>query len=554
MADSSAAARRRNVRVILQARTTSSRLPAKSLLPVGGIPLAVLCARRLKRTGADVVLATSDRSADDLLASTAAAAGVAVFRGSLADVLSRFVACARDLADDDVLVRMTADNPVPDADFIDDLLDAFIAQNVVYLGSRWPEDGLPYGLGGEVFTVGALRRAQERATPYESEHVTPRLAAGQSVGVLTGSDLGIDSDKASLRCTIDSLDDYLAMARVFAQTGDPVQTDWRSIVQALADGTRNAVTYCTASGERRTARIAVGTAQFGMDYGIANQTGCPSDDDIEAIIRIAAAAGATYLDTARAYGEAERRLGQLFQSGRLPGMGVVSKVAPLTSLPRTASASAVASAVDASVFRSCHALRRHRIDVMMMHRFADTLRWKGAALGRLSELRNDDVVGDIGVSVYTPAEAIQCLADERVGHLQIPFNLLDARWLSERFQAALRQRPSVTIHARSVFLQGLLINEPYIWPGWFQRSEEFVDTIRQLCVQLGRRSPVDLCMAYVRAWPWVSTLVLGAELPSQMEELATLATNDPLSLREAAIVRDAFRAVPARLLNPASWQ
>ena len=77
------------VRVILQSRTLSERLPAKVLLPLGGLPIAVLCARRLANTGLDVVLATSDTASDDLLARTAAEAGIRVFRGSLDDVLGR---------------------------------------------------------------------------------------------------------------------------------------------------------------------------------------------------------------------------------------------------------------------------------------------------------------------------------------------------------------------------------------------------------------------------------------------------------------------------------
>ena len=104
----------RRVRIVLQARTTSTRLPAKVLLPVGGMPLAILCARRLGSSGREVVLATSDTPSDDVLASIAEANAIRVHRGSLDDVLTRFLDCTADLADEDLIVRATADNAVPD--------------------------------------------------------------------------------------------------------------------------------------------------------------------------------------------------------------------------------------------------------------------------------------------------------------------------------------------------------------------------------------------------------------------------------------------------------
>src|SRR5579872_736077 len=133
------------VRIVLQARTSSSRLPAKSLLPVGGLPLAVLCARRLANTGREVILATSSDCSDDLLAAVAEEHGIKVFRGSLEDVLARFVACTADLADEDLIVRATADNALPDGVFVDQLIALFEAQPLPYLGTSSPADGLPYG-------------------------------------------------------------------------------------------------------------------------------------------------------------------------------------------------------------------------------------------------------------------------------------------------------------------------------------------------------------------------------------------------------------------------
>ena len=121
------------IRVVLQARTTSSRLPAKVLLPLGGMPLAILCAKRLGSSGREVILATSNSASDDFLAATATQAGVRVLRGSLDDILDRFLYCTSDLKDDDLVVRATADNPFPDGNFIEQLISAFEKSGQNYL-------------------------------------------------------------------------------------------------------------------------------------------------------------------------------------------------------------------------------------------------------------------------------------------------------------------------------------------------------------------------------------------------------------------------------------
>jgi len=546
---------RRRVRVILQARTTSSRQPAKSLLPLGGVPLAILCAKRLSGDDLEVVLATSVDPSDDVLAGIAARAGVHVFRGDLTDVLARFVACAADLADDDIVVRMTADNPVPDVDLVRRLVAAFVEQDASYLTTRWPDDGLPYGVGGEVFTVAALRRAAGATTFYEREHVTPFMVAHERVGILGPGGLGVDGDYSRARCTIDTLDDFVGMARVFEKVSDPVTAAWQDLV-ALSPPDLNAsgldVSRVAINPEPR-GRIVLGTAQFGMHYGVTNRSGYPSDAELQAILCAAKASGLTQIDTARGYGNAEARLGVESAAGHLDGIQIISKVEPLWALHRRAGTCAVAAAVDASVFRSCYALQRRRIDVMMFHRFNDMVGWDGAALDRLHALVDEGVIGAVGVSVYTPAEAIRGLADDRVTHLQIPFNLLDHRWLADDFLAAVRARPAVTIHVRSVFLQGLLINPAGVWPAWFQRAEEFVVKIAELSRELGRISPADLCMAYVRGFPWVGTLVVGVDCVQQFTELAAVSSNPSLRPEELKLVQSAFRSAPRRLLNPSKW-
>lgn len=189
----------------------------------------------------------------------------------------------------------------------------------------------------------------------------------------------------------------------------------------------------------------------------------------------------------------------------------------------------------------------------MFHRYTDMVHWNGAAIDRLSTHVENGVIGEIGVSVYTPEEAVRSMADERISHIQIPFNLLDIRWITQDFLQALEARNNLKIHARSVFLQGLLLNEADIWPQWATESRKLVDKIEELTQLLDRRNKIDLCLSYVRAFPWVTSLVLGVESANQLAEIIALTHERPLTPEECSIVQDTFHGVSERLLNPALW-
>ena len=543
----------RAVRIVLQARTTSSRLPAKVLLPIGGVPLAILCAWRLGSSGRPVVLATSRERTDDMLTQIAEKAGLRVFRGSLTDVLDRFVQCVADMKDDDIIVRATADNPLPSGRFIDALLQSFGDGSRDYVATSWPTDGLPYGVCAEVMTVAALRRASEETQdPYDREHVTPWLVRQAPAGGHVG--LPLAADFSHLRASIDTLSDYLALASAFAGVDNPLEVDWRELIPKLPADNCVARRIPVSRRHRESfGLITLGTVQLGLNYGVSNQSGKPSDTEAAAILSAAARAGVTHLDTARAYGDSESRIGQLLPADARSTIKIITKLQPLDGLPEDASQREIRSAVDASVYGSCRDLRREQIDVLMFHSSADMFRWRGAAIDRLQDLVARGVICALGVSIYAPGEAAGSILDDRITHVQIPFNLLDSRWLRGPFVEALAQRSDVRVHVRSVFLQGLLINRAETWPSWVSQSRAYVQRIDGLTRQFGRKSPADLCMAYVRGFPWVSSLVLGVETLRQLQELLSYAGEPALTVDEARLAASRFVDVPARILNPSLW-
>ena len=170
--------------VIAQARMGSSRLPGKVLRRAGELSLLEHLARRLRRakTATDLVVATTEGGDDDPLVEAAQALGFRVGRGSVDDVLARYVGTLSSLgaAPEDVVVRVTADCPLLDPGELDRLVEEFLARRgtadeVDYLTNQAGEvRKIPRGLDVEVFTVGGLERAGREATlAGDREHVTP---------------------------------------------------------------------------------------------------------------------------------------------------------------------------------------------------------------------------------------------------------------------------------------------------------------------------------------------------------------------------------------------
>ena len=162
---------------IVQARTSSSRLPGKVLKLIGTKPMVLYQLERLKRcTNLDrFVLATSDDDSDDILADVVSSAGFDVFRGDLEDVLERFRACSVGEKASTV-VRLTGDCPLSDPALIDELVQAFAEGGWDYLANCADEQQLsvPDGFDVEVFRAELLERAaREALLPSEREHVTP---------------------------------------------------------------------------------------------------------------------------------------------------------------------------------------------------------------------------------------------------------------------------------------------------------------------------------------------------------------------------------------------
>jgi spore coat polysaccharide biosynthesis protein SpsF len=544
---------------ILQVRTSSSRLPGKALLPIAALPAAVLSAQRAGNTGIEVRVATSSDPSDDQLAATLTGHGLTVSRGSQQNVLARFTEACGDLDSNDIVVRLTADNVLPDGSFLAQLLAAFDPTRFDYLGTHSPLDGLPYGMSAELFTVDALRRAAADSSSAEDvEHVTPWIRRHLRVQRWVAQ--GVPAYWSRLRCTIDSFSDFQAVARLFDGERNAVGVPHVELIERLALastlGQAPRTPFEPDAQGRLASRLTLGGVQLGVAYGVANTHGCPDDGELDQLLELAVDAGVTTIDTARAYRQSESRIGHWLQSRQESRLRVITKLDVLDSLPPDAPAAWVKAAVDASVFQSLAALRATRIDTLLLHRWSHHGEWNGEAWKRLLGLRDAGVVSALGCSVSSPEQAIEALSDPDVVHIQCPVNLLDQRWRAPRWLAAVQARPDVTIHARSVLLQGLVTLPAERWPVFVGDCDaaELLARLDELALRCERESRVDLCMAYVASLPWVRSLVSGVETAAQLRENLRLIARPALTTAQRDLVHETLPALPLKLLDPSQWE
>lgn len=306
---------------------------------------------------------------------------------------------------------------------------------------------------------------------------------------------------------------------------------------------------------RGASRLVLGAAQLGMAYGISNTTALAPHEK-QTLLAAAVAGGIDLIDTARAYGTSEDVIGQFLASDLASACRVVTKLAPLTELSASASGDEVSQAVEESLRQSRQSLGITKFDTVLLHRASHLTAWNGAVWHMLQDHASRGSIGTIGVSVQTPDELVLALDTPGVAHIQLPFNILDWRWdgVLPRLIAARKQR-RVTVHARSLLLQGLLVaSRPESWAmAGVANPQPIQEWLKNQVEQFGRDSVADLCMAYVIAQDWVDGLVVGIDNIAQLQANLQFVTSPPLAALDLDQILQTRPRLTIHTLDPAKW-
>lgn len=251
-------------------------------------------------------------------------------------------------------------------------------------------------------------------------------------------------------------------------------------------------------------KIALGTAQFGLDYGVTNSGGQLSDDACLEILTFAEASGITKLDTAVAYGESEDKLGSFLLSQNFT---VISKIPELSC--------ADPLLIQQYVKSSLKKLKRKSLEAVLFHSEKNLLGGNADYYyEQLTLLKTKGLVNKVGVSFYTVEAAEIILSKYDIDLIQIPANILDRRF-EKRGILRLAKSKGVEVHVRSIFLQGLLATNNR--PEKFKNNEE----LQRFDAEADRLSltSMQLALLYLTRISDIDYAVVGCLSAQQLKEI-----------------------------------
>lgn len=295
-----------------------------------------------------------------------------------------------------------------------------------------------------------------------------------------------------------------------------------------------------------TAELILGTAQFGMDYGIANRSGQPSQDRVVTILKAAYQNGISAFDTAPGYGDgtSESRIGQFLTSRGDPAV-VITKLPSVRSRVEKEN-KGIKRCVTESLAGSLDRLGRQKVEGYLLHDETDLVLSNGEVLEVLHEQKKQGRVEQIGVSMYTPSLAEAVLQDYDIDILQVPMNVFDCRF------EAIAAASDAAILARSVYLQGLFFLSPEQADHRVPGAGGLVHRLHSLARELGR-SVSNLAVAFVRDNEHVDGIMIGVDSVEQLEENVELMASPPIREKIQDELQDVFSGLPKTIVNPVHW-
>lgn len=288
-------------------------------------------------------------------------------------------------------------------------------------------------------------------------------------------------------------------------------------------------------------RLTLGTVQFGLKYGIVNQSGKVSDFDLADILATAEDRGIDTLDTAIAYGDCETRLGEL-------GVSAFRIGTKIPIIPDGMQPNECCRWVVSQVEKSLKRLRISRLSSVLVHR-SDDLQGTHSeyVLDGLQRCKARGLCDSVGVSLYD-VNAVESIARKHsIDLIQTPFNIFDQSIIRLGY-LDFCNKMQIDVHVRSIFLQGLLVAEPNQRPEYFRQWESHWDRWDSWLLKNGCKA-IDACVQFAISNHKIDRVVFGVENRSQLTEICD-ATEKSIA---GCYGLCEFAIDDSKLINPSLW-
>lgn len=281
-------------------------------------------------------------------------------------------------------------------------------------------------------------------------------------------------------------------------------------------------------------KIALGTVQWGLDYGIANTHGIPSDEALKSIFALANKNGIDLFDTAVQYGEAEKRVGQFSN----PEHRIITKIGNFT--PQ--------NSLKIQLDNSFKHFKREKIYGCLFHDIEELTK-NNDLWTELLEYKATGKISKMGYSLYEPQELLDLLeAGLHPDLIQLPYSILD-----RKFEPYFEQLKSLDteIHIRSVFLQGLYFMSIEALSSKFNDLKGTLKEVEEIATEFGL-TKVELALNYVLKNKYVDYAIIGVEQSSQLKEIINAS-----KIVFSKSIEERLNALSVEnptLLNPSNWK
>ena len=289
---------------------------------------------------------------------------------------------------------------------------------------------------------------------------------------------------------------------------------------------------------KTSSKIILGTAQFGLDYGISNNDGQVALNEIKKVLDFAYSSNIRTLDTAISYGESEKNIGLASTSN----FNIISKIPKLDNIKNIDEfiRKQINNSIQKLKVESLYGLLFHDISIFKS-------KYGQEAYKIICQLRDEGLIRKIGISIYDTESSYEVLDKYDFDIVQAPLNIFDRRILSQEFTEYANQK-NIEIHARSIFLQGLLLmnstKRPKFFEKWNHLFTEYDNYIKEK-----RISRLEACIGFVCARKEVSKIIIGVQNLNQLKEIINISKSNFRSNFPEQI-----QSFDQKLINPSNWR
>lgn len=293
-------------------------------------------------------------------------------------------------------------------------------------------------------------------------------------------------------------------------------------------------------------KLCLGTVQLGMKYGIKNDLGRqPTHQESFALLEEAIKFGIDTFDTASAYGNAEKVLGE-FGIGKYP-VKIISKLSFSEEEKRT---NDIAGLIERKLYHSLDHLKIQALDGYLLHGASDF--YNDNIVETLQKLKQENLIKNIGVSIYEEKDALAAAQNECVDYIQIPYNVFDQRLdQTEFFQMA--KQNQITVFSRSSFLQGLLLMNIEQVPAYLASARPHLKKFHEI-IGIHGYTPAEAALLFSSCHQGISKVVFGIDTKLQLEENLRIIGKEKGFKACHDDLFQTFVAIERKIILPSLWK